>query len=69
MEIVADVIKQAPDWLLAISGIITALTAFTALTPSKIDDKTLGVASKYVNIALKVLNVGAGNVLSNKNKK
>jgi hypothetical protein len=68
MEFIAGFMKDLPAWLLAVSGILTALTAVTALTPSKLDDKTLGVLTRYVNIALKMMNFGAGNVLSNKNK-
>jgi hypothetical protein len=45
----------------AVTGIITACTAITALTPTKADDKILG-------FALKVLNFCAGNVLKNTNK-
>ena len=68
MELIAVFISQAPDWLIALSGVVTALTGFTALTPSKLDDEVLGKATKYVNIALKFANMGAGNVGQNKNK-
>jgi len=68
MELISVLAKQAPDWLLAISGLVTALTAFTAITPSKLDDEVLGKATKYVNFVLKFANVGAGNVGKNKNK-
>ena len=49
------------DWLLAITGTVTAATAITALTPTKKDNKAL-------DIILKVLNVLAGNILKNKNE-
>ena len=39
MELMISLINQAPDWLLAIAGVVTALTGVTALTPSKLDDK------------------------------
>lgn len=68
MEAIAGIMKQAPDYLVAISGIIASLTVLTALTPTKLDDKALGVATKYVNMLLKLANMGAGNVLANKNK-
>lgn len=68
MELIAVLISKAPDWLIALSGVVTALTGFTALTPSKLDDEVLGKATKYVNMALKFANVGAGNVGQNKNK-
>jgi len=49
-----------PGWLNAITALVTAATAVTALTPTKTDDK-------YVSIALRVLNTIAGNFLKNKN--
>ena len=49
-----------PAWLTAITSLISAATAITALTPTKADDK-------YVAIALRVLNVVAGNVGKNRN--
>jgi hypothetical protein len=49
-----------PAWLTAITALISAATAITALTPTKVDDK-------YVAIALRVLNVVAGNVGKNRN--
>ena len=68
MEAIAGLMTQAPSWLLAISGIVTALTAVTILTPTKLDDKALGVATKYVNMLLKLCNMGAGNIGKNKNQ-
>lgn len=68
MEAIAGLMKQAPDYLVAIAGIISSLTVLTALTPTKIDDRVLGKATKYFNVLLKLANVGAGNVLANKNK-
>jgi hypothetical protein len=49
-----------PAWLTAVTSLISAATAITALTPTKVDDK-------YVAIALRVLNVVAGNVGKNRN--
>ena len=49
-----------PSWINALTGVVTALTAITALTPTKVDDK-------YLSIVLRVLNTIAGNVLKNKN--
>ncbi len=48
------------DALPAITGIVTAATAFSAMTPTTVDDKAL-------NFLLKVLNFIAGNFGKNKN--
>ena len=53
-------ITVLPDWIVAITAVVTAATAITALTPTKTDDK-------IVNAILKVLNFIAGNFLKNKN--
>ena len=68
MDAVAGIMAKAPDYLVAISGIIASLTVLTALTPTKIDDKWLGKATGAINFLLKIANVGAGNILANKNK-
>mgnify|MGYP003143593098 CR=1 FL=1 len=68
MEALAGLMTKAPDYVLAISGIIASLTVLTALTPTKLDDKCLGVLTKYVNMLLKLCNIGAGNIFANKNK-
>ena len=68
MEAIANIMTQAPQWLQAIAGVVTALTAITMITPTKLDDKALGVATKYINMLLKLCNMGAGNVMGNKNK-
>ena len=60
MEQITEILEAAPVWLTAITGVVTAATAITALTPSKSDDKVL-------NTILKVLNFLAGNVGKNKN--
>ena len=60
MEQITAILEAAPVWLTAITGVVTAATAITALTPSKSDDKVL-------NTILKVLNTLAGNVGKNKN--
>ena len=51
---------QFKDWILAITGLVTAATAITALTPTKVDDKV-------TTVLLKVLNIIAGNIAKNKN--
>jgi len=54
-------ISSWPSYVHAIFGIVSAATALTALTPSKVDDK-------IVNWILIALNVLAGNVMKNRNK-
>tara|TARA_R110002110_G_scaffold177997_4_gene382788 strand:+ start:39 stop:281 length:243 start_codon:yes stop_codon:yes gene_type:complete len=68
MEALAGLIGKAPDYLIAISGIVTSLTILTALTPTKLDDKWLGKATGAINFLLKIANVGAGNIGKNKNQ-
>ena len=48
------------DWIAAVTGVVTAATAVTMLTPSKADDK-------IVNSILTVLNFLALNIFKNKN--
>ena len=61
MDIVLYFFDSAPAWVAAVTGVITAATAVTALTPTKSDDKIIG-------FVLKILNFCAGNVLKNRNK-
>ena len=68
MEALAGLIGKAPDYLIAISGIVTSLTILTALTPTDVDDKWLGKATGAINFLLKIANVGAGNIGKNKNQ-
>lgn len=49
-----------PDWIAAITTVVTAATAVTMLTPTTADDKA-------INMLLKVLNLFAGNIIKNKN--
>ena len=60
MQTLLDFFEAFPAWLTAITTLITAATAVTALTPTKTDDK-------YISLALRVLNILAGNVAKNKN--
>ena len=60
METITTVIDSLPAWILAITTLVTAATAITALTPTKSDDKFLAAV-------LRVLNVLAGNVGKNRN--
>lgn len=57
----AIIMAKAPAWIQAVSGIVTAATAVTIMTPTKSDDQIL-------NWVLKVLNFLSGNFGHNKNK-
>ena len=52
--------SEAAAWVAAVTAVVTACSAITALTPTKADDKLL-------NGILKVLNFLSLNVLKNKN--
>lgn len=49
-----------PAWLVAITTLVTAATGVTILTPTKSDDKIIGMI-------LRVLNVLSGNIGQNRN--
>lgn len=68
MELLNALTTTLPSWFTALSAVVTASTAVTALTPTKVDDKLIGGLGKGLNVGLKVLNMFAGNVLLNKNK-
>ena len=52
--------QEFQAWIVAISGVVTACTAITAITPTNVDNKIL-------DALLTILNVLAGNVGKNKN--
>lgn len=60
MDAILSLFDALPAWLAAITSVVAASTAVTALTPTKSDDKV-------VNAVLRVLNVLSGNVGKNKN--
>ena len=55
-----EFLEAFPSWIVAITALVTAATAITALTPTKSDDEA-------VDKLLKVLNFLAGNFGKNKN--
>lgn len=61
-----------PDWAqsgaILVTGLVTAFTAFTAATPTKVDDTYLPFITKPLNLFLAVANFIAGNFGYNKNK-
>ncbi len=60
MEWLIELIESLPAWLVAITGLVTAATAITAMTPTKSDDA-------FLTAVLRVLNVLAGNFGKNRN--
>ena len=60
MDQIISLLDAAPAWLTAITGVVTAATAITALTPTQSDDA-------IINTILRSLNLLAGNVGKNKN--
>jgi hypothetical protein len=52
---------EVGTWISAVTGIVTACTAVTAITPSKSDDVA-------INAILRVLNMLSGNFGKNINK-
>ena len=60
MDMIVNFFNSGPAWIAAVTGIVTACTAITALTPTKSDDK-------IINFVLKILNLLSGNIGKNKN--
>ena len=61
MATILNLVDGAPAWVSAITALVTAATAITALTPTKTDDKA-------ISFILRILNLVAGNIGKNKNK-
>ena len=57
---IVNFFNSGPAWIAAVTGIVTACTAITALTPTKSDDK-------IINFVLKIINLLSGNIGKNKN--
>lgn len=60
VEQIMLIVDQLPPWITAVTGVVAAASAITALTPTKTDDK-------IVSGILKVLNFLALNIFKNKN--
>lgn len=60
-----EIINATPDWIIAITGLVTAASAVAALTPTKRDDK---IISKILGVLRKVSNLLALNVMNAKPK-
>ena len=56
------------EYIAPFTMLVTAATAITVLTPTKIDDKYNNILLKGLNVLLRILNIFAGNVLRNRNK-
>jgi hypothetical protein len=61
MEVLSELLDAIPEWLQALTVLVTAATAVTALTPTKADNKA-------VDWLLKLLNLLSGNIGKNTNK-
>lgn len=70
MEIITAIlatVDQWPAWITAVTGFMVACKAITMLTPSTIDDELYGKVATVWNVAQKVLNIAALNILKAKN--
>ena len=67
LDNIPAVAESLMPWVAAIGGIHVAATAFTAMTPTQVDDRAHGAIGKVLNYGLRVLNVLAGNVGKNRN--
>lgn len=59
-DTILGVFDAMPAWISAVTALVAAATAITALTPTRADDV-------WVDRILRVLNVLAGNVGANRN--
>lgn len=66
-NVIEPIIQYGPTVITALCGIVTAATAITIITPSKVDDNVLAGTGKVLNILLKIVNILAGNFGKNKN--
>ena len=61
MEMMMTMFVQLPDWIHALTGLVTSATVITSMTATRSDDDIM-------NWILKILNFMAGNFGHNTNK-
>ena len=49
METLTSIITSMPVWLTAITALVTAAAGIAAITPTKSDDKIIGIILNIVN--------------------
>ena len=49
MDTILNLVDGAPAWVSAITALVTAATAITALTPTKTDDKAISFILRILN--------------------
>jgi len=50
MDNLMGIIAALPDWLVAITALVTACAGVAALTPTKSDDKIIGMILNVINV-------------------
>ena len=50
MEALAALVAQLPAWLTAVTVLVTACAGVAALTPTKSDDKIIGIILNIINV-------------------
>jgi len=50
METLTSIITSMPVWLTAITALVTAAAGIAAITPTKSDDKIIGIILNIVNV-------------------
>lgn len=50
MEMFMTVVAAMPDWLTAITALVAACAGIAALTPTRSDDKIIGVILNVINV-------------------
>jgi len=50
MDNLMGIVAALPDWLVAITTLVTACAGVAALTPTKSDDKIIGMILNVINV-------------------